>query len=65
MAIARVSSGGGPSAGAVGLEFPSKGIRREFWNSLRREFEGNTEFGKVLEVLCVVSGTSCIGFIHV
>ena len=25
----RVSSGGGPSAGAAGLEFPSKGIRRE------------------------------------
>ena len=28
---ARVRSGGGPSAGAAGLEFPSKGIRREFW----------------------------------
>ena len=28
---ARVRSGGSPSAGAaVGLEFPSKGIRREF-----------------------------------
>ena len=40
---ARVRSGGGPSAGAAGLEFPSKGIRREFWNSLRREFEGNSK----------------------
>ena len=39
---ARVRSGGGPSAPATGLEFPSKGIRREFWNSLRREFEGNS-----------------------
>ena len=32
--------GRGPVGGAVGLEFPSKGIRREFWNSLRTEFEG-------------------------
>jgi len=40
---ARVRSGEGPSAGAFGLEFPSKGIRRELWNSLRREFEGNSK----------------------
>jgi hypothetical protein len=54
---ARVRSGGGLSAGAAGLEFPSKGIRREFWNSLRREFEGNSY--RVIKVLRVVSGTSC------
>ena len=40
---ARVRSGGSPSARAVGLEFPSKGIRREFWSSLRRELEGNSK----------------------
>ena len=53
---ARVRSGGGLSAGAAGLEFPSKGIRRELWNS----FEGNSKgTRRVLEVLRVVSGTSC------
>ena len=44
--------GRGPVGGAVGLEFPSKGIRIPF--------EGNSKgTGSVLEVLCVVSGTSC------
>ena len=38
---ARVRSRGGPSAGAAGLD--SLRIRREFWNSLRRELEGNSK----------------------
>jgi hypothetical protein len=40
---ARVRSGGSPSAGAVGLEFPSNSLRKEFWSSLRRELEGNSK----------------------
>ena len=36
---ARVRSGGSPSAGAVGLEFPSKGVRRSFGVP----FEGNSK----------------------
>ena len=52
---ARVRSGGGPRRG-VGLEFASKGIRRESGIP----FEGNSKgTPSVLEVLCVVSGTSC------
>ena len=48
---ARVRSGEGPSAGAFGLEFPSKGIRRELFfflllefpsKGIRRELEGNS-----------------------
>ena len=74
---ARVRSGEGPSAGAFGLEFPSKGIRRELFfflllefpsKGIRRELEGNSGIPfegnskgtrRVLEVLRVVSGTSC------
>ena len=48
--------GGGFSAGAAGLEFASKGIRKEFWNSLRGNSKGT---GTVMKVLRVVSGTSC------
>ena len=57
---ARVRSGEGPSAGAFGLEFPSKGIRRELEGNSGIPFEGNSKgTRRVLEVLRVVSGTSC------
>ena len=62
---ARVRSGGSPLAGAVGLEFPSKGIRREFCSSLRRDFEGNYPRNSKGDgtLVRVVSGTSCNHFL--
>ena len=42
------------------LEFPSKGIRRELEGNSGIPFEGNSKgTRRVLEVLRVVSGTSC------
>ena len=51
--------GRGPSAGAVGLEFPSKGIRREFEGNSGIPFEGNSKgTRRVQEVGTTTTGAS-------